>query len=81
MRVGKLSVGELWNNPDYVLIVDVIDREMDSPLFGSKHWRDVIDMALMETSKVFGDEVRNDLIDEFELEQWGFKKRRSEDSL
>lgn len=75
-KIGKISIGELLNNQDYLLIVEIIDNEIDR--LHTKHAHDVIKMALTEATNTFGIEVVNDIIEEFELEKFGWKKLKDE---
>ena len=73
--VGEHSVKDLVRNKDYIKIVAVIDKEVDY-VDVRPYSHNIIGFALREASEKFGTEVANDLIDEFGLEDLGWKKEK-----
>ena len=74
-----MSKEELINDPNYVRIVATIDKEVDYvDLKPFSH--NIIGLALGEAADKFGNEVANDLIEEFELEAKGWSKVLEDDS-
>ena len=65
---------KLVEDPKYVHIVSTIDREVDYVDF-KPFSHNIISLALGSAAKEFGDEVANDLIEEFELEDLGWQKK------
>lgn len=73
VKVGNHLVKDLLENEEYQKIVNSIDREIDYVDI-KQYSHNIISLKLQSAAKKFGNEVANDLIDEFGLEDLGWRK-------
>lgn len=75
-----MNTEELLTNPVYQKIVATIDKEVD--YIGMKEYsHNIIGLALQQAANEFGNDVANDLIDEFGLIMHGWSKVDKEDDI
>ena len=70
---------ELLKNEDYISIVATIDKEVDY-VDVKPYSHNIISLSLGNAAQKFGNEVANDLIEEFGLEDLGWRKVVEDDS-
>lgn len=71
-----MTKDELLHNPDYIRIIEAIDSNVDYVDI-KQYSHNIISLALQEAAKKFGNHIANDLIDEFDLEEKGWRKAPS----
>ncbi len=64
---------ELLKDENYINIVAGIDKQVDY-IDIKPYSHNIIALHLGRAAELFGNEVANDLIEEFELEQYGWSK-------
>ncbi len=75
-----MNTDKLLGDPKYQKILAIIDKEVDYVDI-KPYSHNIINYALLELSELFGNEVANDVIEEFELELLGWSKIDKEDNI